>query len=377
MVAQPEDTPQDSRARRRDRYSAQRTLWKLSTLKRVRGCGRVLSHGSDGVQVRVTSTATGRRAGYAGLQTCGSVWACPSCASKILNERQGEIAAAVGNWRAGGGSVAFMTFTVRHNSRQSLQEVWTGVSSAWAGVTSGRRWQDVKAVYGARPGDDGNAVLPWVRVTEVTHGDNGWHVHVHALLFLDGDVTEPEMQGLYDDMWGGWAAGARAAGLDAEQVNVARFLEAGENLADYFTKNRYDRSRVSMEIARADLKVGRFGNRSVVQLLRDVVRDRVPADVALWAEFEAGSKGRRQMTWGRGSRDLLGLGDAREDDEIAGEEVGTAEDAVIEIPKDAWKSLLAVPGRKADLLEVAEDHGAGAAGLLLDAWGLEWVKART
>ena len=35
---------------------------------------------------------------YAGLTTCGSIWACPVCSAKIRNTRALEISAATAAW---------------------------------------------------------------------------------------------------------------------------------------------------------------------------------------------------------------------------------------------------------------------------------------
>lgn len=410
------DGPESRWLRRRERFAAQRVLWRESTLPRVRGCGRARSAGADTVQLRVTATPGGSVAGLAGLQSCGSVWACPVCSAKVLASRQGDISQAVEAWRATGGRVAMGTLSVRHDLGHSITEVWDGVSVGFDAVTACRDWQDEKERYGVEVsretittcaakscGQDSargrrhaafckvgtdrvKYVLPWVRVAEVTVGDAfGWHVHTHFLLFLPAGTTDGQLWALYDSMWVRWAAGAAKAGLDdALRVNDCHFFEGdvAEVLGSYVTKGVYSAGeKAGLEMARGDLKSGRFGNRSPFEVLRDVVLpgedlSHVVDDAALWAEFERGSHGRRQMLWAHGARELLGLDVEKSDEEIAAEETGTLEDALLDLPGESVWPVVGVPGRRASLLEAAEVGGFAAAAQLLDSWGVAWSLPR-
>lgn len=396
-------------ARRRDRYAAQAVQWRYSSVKRVAFCGRFLARNATGVQVRVTATPDGgRRAGLAGLQSCGSVWACPTCSAKILAHRQSEVESAVSHWLGpdslaglGGGRVAMATFTVRHRAGQSAADVWQAVSTGWTGVTTGAAWQDTKRRYGieharvvrtgARAGQTRwTTTLPWLRIAEVTHGDAGWHVHLHVLLFLPAAMSDDGLSALYSGMWSRWNAALVSAGFDGGlQVNHAQFLggrDVARKISEYVTKNTYSDPGVAaaLEATRGDLKTARFGNRSAMQILRDVAESsEIPADVdadvardrAIWHEYEQASRGRRQMTWSVGARDLLGLGAEVDDETIAETETGTADDAVLVLDDDAWRSLLALgSGHRTALLEAAERSTADAAALL-DALGVAYVAA--
>ena len=47
------------------------------------------------VALVVIDTPDGRRAGFGGLVTCGSVWACPVCAAKVATKRAEDLAAVL------------------------------------------------------------------------------------------------------------------------------------------------------------------------------------------------------------------------------------------------------------------------------------------
>lgn len=386
-------------ARRRDRFAAQRVLWRESKHKRVRACGQHASANSDGVQLRVTHTDAGATAGFAGLQTCGSVWSCPVCSARILSTRQQEIADAVDRWAETGGQVAMMTFTMRHDASDNLADLWAALSEGWHGITAGKVHQAEKEVYGIattrvvasgkRAGQTvPTHVLPWLRVVEVTHGYNGWHVHVHAIVFLGADVERADLEALYATWWKRWNSGLESSGVDGSlMVNtVETFVgrDVSKRVGAYVTKNTYTAGQVAgLEAARSDLKTGRFGNRSPFEILRDLVLqpngpDTVERDAALWAVFELASHKKRQMTWARGARKVLGLDVVEQtDEEIAAEELGSADDAVLNIPVDSWKAMNRISGRRADLLDLAEQPGVTLLdlGALLDEWGTEWIKA--
>lgn len=405
-LARTADTPQERRqARRRDRFAAQRVLWRESTLESVRACGQCLAYKQVGVQLRISRNPDGtKRAGFAGLQTCGSVWSCPTCSAKILGKRQTEISTAVDYWvtqkdSEPAGQVAMLTFTMKHKNGQLLKTLWSALSDGWAAITSGRVYSAEKEAYGVattrvvksgkRAGQTvPTHVLPWLRVVEVTHGANGWHVHAHVIVCLPAGMTEEQLQELYDAWWKRWNSGLKSAGVDGSQkVNTAEFItgrEVSKRVGTYVTKNTYTAGDTAgLEAARGDLKKGRFGNRAIFQVLGDLVLQPEGSfperDAGIWAEYEQASKGRRQMTWAGGARELLCLDEVEQtDEEIASEEVGTSDDAALLIRTDAWAQITAVAGRKARLLDLAENAPLDALRLVLEGWGVhlgvEWMQ---
>jgi hypothetical protein len=314
------DPAQRRTSRRRDRYAARFALWKITNLKRVAACGRFATDVDGGVQVRVSgSTADGtRRAGFRGVQSCGSTWACPVCSEKIQAERQHDVSRAIATWTdSPGREVVFLTLTMRHHQGQSLEDLWNGVSSAWRATTSGSRhaWEADRADFG---------VSHYLRVVEVTHGRNGWHVHVHALLFLDRSnrelaagepINDHELYRLRRSLFGRWRDSLRSHGFDAwEQVGVdVRRVVAGDSLGAYFAKSTYKGTTAegaAFEVTGSVSKRAGHG-RTPFQILRACVEpgdvEQVDGDVALWREWERVSKGRRQLVWSRGLRDAVGL----------------------------------------------------------------------
>lgn len=370
-------------------------LWAESSLPRVRSCGLHLVAGNTaGVALRVSTSSSGQRvAGFGGLQSCGSPWACPVCASKIAAERQGELAAALSTWSAAGRGVVMVTLTMRHDRGQSLRSLWDAQAYAWHAATSGRAWTaDQQALgvvmprtirTGARAGEVVEEVrVPTVRVVEVTHGDAGWHVHVHALLWLARPVSDATADELGQRLFGRWSAALVRKGLRAPLLRSGGMeAHAGQgdlsDFGDYFTKAQYAGSEsLAAEMVRADGKAARRQNRTPFQVAADVVALGLVDDLAIWHEWERGSRGRRQIQWSPGLRELVGLLHAeRTDEEIAADDL--AGETVAWIEAEDWARRIAcVPGRPAALLAALELDTLEPALELLTSWGV-WALWRS
>jgi hypothetical protein len=347
------------------RYRRRAVLWTVSSLARVRKCGRV----RRGELVTVRRGANG--AGFSGLVTCGSVWSCPCCNAKIAAVRRLEVGAAVAAWMARGGSVIFMTRTLRHHKGDRLGKLWDGLAGAWRSMLGGQHWKK----RGDRLGLHG-----LVRVVETTEGSNGWHVHVHALLFVAGTVTDDQV-----DDFAGWSA-ARwsravvrqglpaplAVGQDARIIRDVR----DSALADYLSKmdqSPRDADALGLELTHTQSKEARdtYSTRPVWDLLTDIERTGDLDAVELWREWEQASQGRKQIFWSRGlRRDLLGSEEERSDEQIASEDP-QGED-LVHITAEGWSYLVAHSEVIPRVLDAAE-HSVALLRELLDAHGIAYL----
>jgi hypothetical protein len=317
------------------------------------------------VAVRVAESAeNGRHAGFAGLSSCGSPWACPVCSAKVAAYRQSEIERALRAWGDRGGKIALATFTMRHRAGQSLSELWDALSYAWGKVTSGRAWVADQQSYGVpmvrivRSGSrKGQPVVEnrirIIRVVEVTHGDNGWHVHIHALLLLDQAADADQAGYIADAMFGRWSRALVRSGFDSPSRRRGvdmRMLDSGDPakaLGEYFTKSVYESA--AAEVARGDMKDAKGGNQTPFGVLRSLVTTGVEGEtvltdaqrkraLAIWYEFEAASRGRRQVSWTVGLRgELLGNEEEVSDQEIAEQEIQG--DTVEPVDRDTWTEV--------------------------------------
>jgi hypothetical protein len=330
-------------------WDALRGLWRFSTLPRVRKCRRVTQTGVVSIERR------GDRASYSGLQTCGSVHACPACSERILAERAEELIAAVQAHHAAGGRVAMVTLTMRHDRGQALEPLWEALSLAWRAARGGNR--------SARRAMERAGLQHWVRRVECTLGENGWHLHLHALLFLGGDVDQAEVDALGISMFNAWASALVRDGMEAPIRDSggldARLLDlsaARAEVGGYLAKGTYGESvrTAALELASSGAKRARRGNRTTMQLLSDVVRFGLVGDHAAWAEWEQASQGRRAMTWSVGARAALLAGaEERTDEEIAAD-TDREGVPVASFDADTWRQITTRPGLPARLLDLAE-----------------------
>jgi len=375
------------RDRRRQRWELRRALSRITHLERVKFCGAPIG---SAVGLRHSDSAG---AGYAGLETCGSVWACPVCASKIGAHRAAELATVLRAARADGYRLGMVTLTIKHKQGDELRALWDTVSGAWTSVISGRPWQRLEAEYD---------VLGFTRSLEVTTGAHGWHVHIHAMVMLRGDL-EGDL-GLGEHLYRRWAKAVDRRGFTTSRAGFdARECTNDEQaIADYATKQAHgglgdapERAPFTVDSAAREstmsaTKVGRKAeSRTPFGLLADVASYGTPADVARlpdrerkvaqrdlarWYEWEETSRRRRALTWSKGLREWAKLQEELTDEAIAAEDHGG--EAVLTLPRETYLAL-----RRADmlpeLLEVTEDAAGSptAVGEWLTALGLDWSPA--
>jgi len=330
-------------------------------------------HTGDGQTVKVKHSDG--VTGFSGLQTCGSVWACAVCSQKIASVRSADIGAAADAWHLRGSRIVFLTLTMRHNRGQRLDDLWDNLAAGWKKVASGRPWENNCKNYGIpiprvikSGAEKGKTVIepriPYIRAVESTHGANGWHLHIHALLFVSGKFTDDDVETLRDDIYARWSGALTSRGMHAPSVAHgvdAKLVRRGstELLGGYFAKSVYtgrapvakgSASRATgWEVAGGGGKTARGVNRTPFQILADVEALGDADDLAIWWEWESASKGRRQITWSVGLREFLGLNDELTDEQIAEEELGG--DIVMEFDADEWFELQWHKGRICSLID--------------------------
>jgi hypothetical protein len=240
---------------------------------------------------------------------------------------------------------------MRHTSGDLLEELWDALTHAWRSCSSGSRavraaWKNVE----------------WAKRVEVTHGPSGWHVHIHALLFVPvGFDPEPLGRVTFD----AWSAALQGAGLEAPLegpgVDCRRLdlRQASRDVADYVSKGSYsapaeEARMAALEVA-SSAKRARGVNRTPFAILADFVLLGQAEDAELWRTWEQVSFRRRAMTWSAGTRDRL-VGDQELDDVSAAQESDGADQVVAVIRPEVWPSVSARPRLAQKLLAVVELH---------------------
>lgn len=359
----------NERSTRAFRYEMREGLRAFTLLPRLKSCG------ATPISSRVSLLVGAGRASYGSLVTCGSVWSCPVCSARISAKRKTEVEQLITRAVKAGCFVSMLTLTQRHHQGQRLKDLWDGLSYAWNKVTSGRRWQEVRDQLG---------LVGYLRATEVTHGEKGWHVHSHILVISEKDPTitpvffnrkrSQEVQMPSNFIADRWESGLarkgidflrHSGGLDWQVAKPGDEKTLGAYVAKLGVKQLTGRKNIeglAKETTLGGFKKARRGNRTPFQILEDFLRDGLEEDRQLWAIWEKASHGRRALTWSKGLRDWAGLGREKTDEELA--EDSTGDEAVALFDLENWRRLRAIGS--GDLLDVVEKNGLEA--------GYKWLQ---
>jgi hypothetical protein len=330
-------------------------LWRESALKRIRSCGKAPLGSAIAIRKRDGV------AHFAGLETCGSVHACPVCMAKILTRRAGEVSAAADNWYRAGNSVVMLNLTMAHDDAMRLGKLLKVVAKAWRNVQGTRRWRALRDCY---------ELEHLIKSLEHTHGDNGWHPHLHVLVFFRGELTAAALAEVGAYIKAKWSAELVKAGYrpcdPVHGVTLVPCYSAAE--AGAYIAKTTDGRAVGNEMARADLKRGRGNHRTPNEILENFRLTGDKRDLMLWREYERATKGHQRISWSNGARAELLPGPEESDEEIASEEVGG--DLLGTVGRNDWyRKVVPVMGRPAAVLEAAE-AGPGELRRVLAAVGV-------
>jgi hypothetical protein len=255
------------------------------------------------------------------------VWACPVCSAKIVERRAVLLQQVLDRWHGEGYRVGFVTLTVRHTAKTSLQDVWGLVMKSWAKCGSASSWRTDQENWGVMlPGNLGKIKkrIPIVRTVEGSRGENGWHIHLHLLVFFDGGSAPADRWGeISDRLTDRWDVSVRAAGGSlSRKAQSAELVDpsaaSSERVGSYLAKSVFSgsgESAIHWEMAGGVGKRSSAG-RTPWQLLADSTAGDERA-AALWTAWELGSRGHRQMYIPVALVDRYGLRDETDEEAVA------------------------------------------------------------
>jgi len=243
----------------------------------------------------------------------------------MYTKRAADVQAAAENWAGpieirGDGSLSLMTLTVRHALGEDLREVRRTLTDAWRRLFQGRAGQQLRRALG---------IKHHVRALEVTHGQNGWHPHLHVVVFHD-KCPEPGSLRALQERW------MHVVSLVAPSATPD--LEHG---ADMRPSHRTDYvAKLGLEVASILTKTGKRGSRTPWQIAQEAGRGDVVAR-RLWVDYTEAMHGARQLTWSRHARRALGLC-ARDRDGEAAEEPPSM--LLVDVPGEVWDPCVKLRG---------------------------------
>lgn len=321
--------------------------------------------------VSIAGTASGA-AHVTGVKRCASPWSCPVCAPTIAERRAQEIDGAVSRWIAGGGSVWMVTATLSHQHGDdlaalldTLQEAWSR-TWRWEAPYVSRRDGRITNRYRVRPAWYGGQI----RTVEITHGFNGFHPHIHSLVFVPAGFKGNQAGWLMAQRHR-WAESVAKFGGTTDVTKHSRLRSIGWQLAPVTTSGDVARYLTKVEggwsagkeIAKADQK-----RKGVTpwMLLRQAV-DGDQASAATFAIYERATRGLRRIVASPGLCRMV------EDEEAA--EAQLDEPAVVEvhINRRYWRQLL-VTRQAAGLLSDVTDLATGRT--VEWRWPANWLRSQ-
>jgi hypothetical protein len=327
---------------RLERYALQSVVRDLLPKSRTAKCLHFRQ--GNAAAVEVWRSIAHERAHYKGLQTCSSVWACPVCSAKISERRRVELQQLIAAHQAGVGVVLLVTRTAPHKRADDLPHLLDRIGHAEASYKAHRDYKALLSAFG---------LVGTVRAVEVTYGHgNGWHPHVHELLFLAQPVNLLDLENELSRIWQG---AALRAGLDLPSRAHGLTVQDGSYAAKYASK-----WGLESELTQWHRKRGKIESRTPFDLLRDVISNDDAHAAHLFIQYAQAFHGRHQLQFSRGLKHRYRIADvsdaalaARIDDDAV--KLGA-------LSSDDWRVIVKLKQRGA-VLEVAS------------MWGWEGVEA--
>lgn len=302
------------------------------------------------------------------VKTCGSVWACPVCASKVAEQRRRELAYAMQQHIAAGGYAYLVTFTFPHYIGQTLAELMEPFTKARQSFQNCRKW---KAVM------DQAEKIGVVNSLEVTYGaGNGWHPHLHMLVFCnpgafaEGDADDQgrlhstaiehlrgewvrflEKNRLVD---GGNRTWANQYGLD---------VRGGKKAAEYIAKWGHDESwGMSSELTSSHAKVGTrdtWGAKDHYTPFQLLAMAKAGDGHAICAfrEFVKVFDGKRMLTWSKGLKAHFGIAEMDDDEAAREQELALNDEHQVGEIEAEQLQVLTKYGKLGEFLSMVAEHG--------------------
>lgn len=303
---------------------------------RVNYCLRQRIDAGNCVSVRYNEKR--EKAHYDNVQRCGSVWTCPFCARKITEGRRQELKTAVSNWHKQGGYVYLVTLTNRHHKGDNLPDLLKGQSKA-----KQKLWEKTKVKQMMKDlGYSGR-----ITATEVTYGGNGWHPHYHILMFFDHEINT---QGLQTFLALEWQTACIKAGMKAPSLENGVDVQKGDKAQEYVAKWGLEE-----EMTKGHVKKGKEGGLTPFDLLKQSADNTQYSH--LFRQFADAFKGKQQLHWTRGLKDLLSVSD-RTDEQLA-EETEKESIEIKEVANKIWHLVLQYKIRGEYLTACKLDHLEG------------------
>lgn len=259
------------------RWSLRDRLRTIQPCRQQRGCGVVpVSHVHVGPGWQ------------RGLASCKSVHACPTCSARLRVSRTAEVQRCIVWWSEEcRGQLAMLTLTVRHGPAHDLKHLRAGLTEAWSALWKTRRGRQLR-----------RSVAHFVRALDVTWGaDNGWHPHIHALLFYEPGEIDDEWIAELSELWADSVERHMGSEFRPRTDEVGCHITYNPPRAEYLLK-------LGLEVSLTTSKEGRPGRYGPWELAHNAVTEQADKSPdrhwrTLWRSWVLAMQGARHLSWSR------------------------------------------------------------------------------
>jgi len=282
---------------------------------------------------------------YGSVIKCGSVWVCPVCSSRIAYKRREELKVALANTNL---TPVMITATLQHKAGDKLDNLMDGLNDSLRALKSGRWWVSFQQRHHVKASISSLEV----RVSYKA----GWHPHKHILLFLDQGLDKVSCEAIKQEITDRYKHLLAKSGNYASKYHGIKVQIGNQYASKYISK-----WGLESEVTLANVKRSKGDSMHPFELM-DLTDKGDKRAKALWFEYVKAIKGKRQITWGRGSRQALDVGVEVTDLELAnseGEDNLGEDELVVRIPSKAWNWIL-TEGLAGYVLFIADTYGPEA-----------------
>ena len=221
---------------------------------RTKFCGCAIKNKDiDPTPINVVRGVNGR-VYYQGLLKCGNIWRCPVCNYKITQRRQLEVVDYTNTWfkEDKKNRISFITLTVHHTRTMTLKRTLDILLDEYRKLQRTKVYKRLKEQHG---------IVGFIKSLEITYNDNnGWHPHIHLLLFH----SSPTIDELHDELTMLWVKREKTkASLKGQ---MCKEVYGNEGISEYVTK--WDTSK---EMTQGSFKLGNGESITGFQMLKLLV----------------------------------------------------------------------------------------------------------
>lgn len=317
-----------------------------SKYTRVENCFVLPSHRAD--VVRLHKKEGSERAHYRNLQSCGSVWVCPVCASIISERRRAGLQRGINVWRDKDdcNTVIMITITTPHHMFQSLDDVLKIQDKAIRIMKK----QPQRGRYKVwRTIMDEMLSIGSYTGREVTFGENGWHPHRHELHFCV--TAEPDqLRRWREEITTAFAIAFEKAGgviskPDAFRKRAIRIDQVNDDdgytrVSNYIVSVEGDSWTLAQEATKGVVKTAKNGNITPFGMLEAIRHGQGQKGLysAKFHEYATTMKGKRQLFPTRGLNQFLGV-EWKTDEELVKDDCISGE-LFYPLPGEEWRLIV-------------------------------------